>query len=87
MDFLKETSNDGIMLLTRTDSSSANAEWSTPQTGVLVTLTVLDISKKEGKVSPLVAEAVAADEGADRASYANMCLSQTLHNIPAHRAG
>ncbi|CAJ1360959.1 unnamed protein product [Effrenium voratum] len=94
--------NKDSVLLTYTDSSWANAERSTSQIGVLVTLTVPDIAEKEGKVSimdwrscriprvchsTLAAEAVAADEGADRSSFVNMCLSQILHNIPAHRAG
>ena len=82
--------------------ADANAERSNSQIGVLVTLTVPDITEKEGKVSimdwrscrsprvcrsTLAAEPVAADKGADRSSFVNMCLSQILHNIPARRAG
>ena len=90
------------MLVTYTDASFANAEYSSSQLGVLVCLTrpeaksatqpvnVLDWrSCRSQRVcrSALASESSAADEGADRAAYANMMLSEILYNIPAHRAG
>ena len=37
--------------------------------------------------STLAAEASAADEGADRAAFANMCLSELLYGEPAFKVG
>ena len=89
------------MVVTFADSSWANASLKS-QYGLLVMLcppqaseqtvkaTLLDWkSARSTRVcrSTLAAEASAADEGADRAAFANMCLSELLYNEPAFKVG
>ena len=89
-------------LLTYTDASWANSAHSTSQHGVVVTLTVKNVTEAIEPVSildwrpfrsprfarsTLAAEAMAADEGADRSAFLNMMISQIIYNEPAHRLG
>lgn len=102
VDFLKETPDRGMlvtnvplnkrsMLVTYTDASFANAEYSSSQLGVLVCLTTPSVRQRTSPVnildwrscrsqrvcrSTLASESSAADEGADRSAYANMMLSE-----------
>ena len=93
--------NVASLLVTYTDSSWANAGLKS-QYGLFVTLappqatevttkaTVLDWkSGRSTRVcrSTLAAEASAADEGADRSAFANLCLSELLYNEPAYKVG
>ena len=89
-------------ILTYTDSSWANASRSGSQLGVIVgishpdcatktmPMTILDWkSGRSPRVcrSTLAAEAIAADEGSDRASHINAMLSELIYDLPAHKAG
>ena len=89
-------------VLTYTDSSWANNLDLKSQYGVLVLLTPPQVSEVTSKAtlidwktarstrvcrSSLSSEASAADEGADRAAFSNMSLSELLLGQPAHRIG
>ena len=90
------------VVLTYTDSSWANGLDLKSQYGVLVLVAAPQVSEVPSKAtlidwktarssrvcrSTLSAEASAADEGADRASFTNMSLSELLLGEPAHRLG
>ena len=90
------------VIVTFTDASWNNAACSTSQLGVLVVLTTPQVTERSQRASildwrscrsprvcrsTLAAEACAGDEGADRASFINMHLSEILHRIPAYRVG
>ena len=89
------------MVITYADSSWANASLKS-QYGLLVLLCPPQVTERPARAtlldwksarstrvcrSTLAAEASAADEGADRAAFANMCLSELLYNEPAFKVG
>ena len=88
--------------MTFTDSSWANTEQLKSQYGALVMIAPPQVSEvtckatlldwKSGRSSRvcrsrLAAEASAADEGADRATFLNLSLSELLYNEPAFSVG
>ena len=89
-------------IVTFTDSSWANTEQLKSQYGVLVMIAPPQVSEVSCKASlldwksgrstrvcrsTLAAEASAADEGADRATFLNLSLSELLYNEPAFTVG
>ncbi|CAE7210134.1 TY5A [Symbiodinium sp. KB8] len=89
-------------IVTFTDSSWANTEQLKSQYGVLVLIAPSQVSEVSCKASlldwksgrstrvcrsTLAAEASAADEGADRATFLNLSLSELLYNEPAFTVG
>ena len=91
--------NLASVIVTLTDSSWANAEKHKSQYGLLVTLCPPQVTQvtcgavlldwKSGRSprvcrSTLAAEACAADEGRDRASFVNYFLTELLHGIPSY---
>lgn len=92
--------NENSVILTYTDASWGNAARSSSQMGILIKLTTPDVTSKPAKVmlmdwqsarsprvcrSTVAAEASAADEGSDRATFVNMMLSEVLYNEEAHK--
>ena len=99
VNFVKETPTHG--LTTFTDSSFANAELKS-QYGVLVFRTPPTVNERPAKAtlldwksarttrvcrSTLAAESSAADEGADRATFTNVCLSELLCGEAGNKTG
>ena len=94
--------NKESLLVTYTDASWSNAPYSTSQLGILAMMTTPTATRTQqhGSIidwrscrsprvcrSTLAAAATAADEGADRAAYINMHISEILYRKPAHQVG
>ena len=93
--------NKESLLVTYTDASWSNAPYSTSQLGILAMMTTTATrTQQHGSIidwrscrsprvcrSTLAAAATAADEGADRAAYINMHISEILYRKPAHQVG
>ncbi|CAE7942565.1 CML10, partial [Symbiodinium sp. KB8] len=83
---------DGLTSGSEFRSLAGSIQWLASQTRPEVAA-VVSLSNRGSETtvtdlkSTLAAEASAADEGADRAAFANMCLSELLYNEPAFKVG